>query len=227
MVFIPEKLRRALEDSEVVFFCGAGTSMGAGLPSFKGLVESVLKDLSASCAGPREGSCEPGSTDALTWDAFNRGRYDEALGILETPREGGYESKNVREKVRHQLSRRSKTLSNHLTLVRLADLDTAEGRLVTTNFDTLFERAYGKLKRQEQSDRGISISIAPALPPAKPEKFKGLVYLHGRLGSSPDDRQLVLTTADFGMAYMLEGWALRFVVELFRHLREAQAAGTV
>ena len=212
MVVIPEKLRRALEDNEVVFFCGAGTSMGAGLPSFKGLVESVLKDLL-----PREGSCEPGSPDALTWDAFNRGRYDETLGFLETPREGGYEPKKVRERVRHHLAGEAKTLSSHLTLIRLADLDTEEGRLVTTNFDTLFEDANEELQRKEQTDRGVTISIAPALPPAKPEKLEGLVYLHGRLGSSPNDRQLVLTTADFGMAYMLEGWALRFVVELFRH----------
>ena len=41
--------------------------------------------------------------------------------------------------------------------------------------------------------------------------------MHGKLESSTDDLQLVLTTADFGTAYMLEGWALRFALELFRH----------
>ena len=36
MDLIREELRRAHEDGEVVFFCGAGVSMPAGLPSFKG-----------------------------------------------------------------------------------------------------------------------------------------------------------------------------------------------
>ena len=209
---IPEKLRQALEDREVVFFCGAGASKGAGLPSFEGLVESVLTDLL-----PPRVSCKPGSMEALTWETFDQKRYDEALSNLETPNLGGYDQKKVRERVRYYLSKQARALHNHKTLVRLADLDSEDGRLVTTNFDTLFERAYRKLRRDEHFDRKITVRVAPALPPAKPKTFKGLVYLHGRLGSSPDDRELVLTTGDFGMAYMLEGWALRFVIELFRH----------
>ena len=63
MDLIPEKLRRALEDREVVFFCGAGASKGAGLPSFEELVESILTDLL-----PSRASCKPGSMEALTWE---------------------------------------------------------------------------------------------------------------------------------------------------------------
>ncbi|MCY4532898.1 MAG: SIR2 family protein [Gammaproteobacteria bacterium] len=209
---IPEKLRQSLEDREVVFFCGAGVSKGAGLPSFEGLVKSILTDLL-----PPKDNCKPGSMEALTWETFDQKRYDEALSILETPNLDGYDPKKVRERVRYYLSKQARALHNHETLVRLADLDSKDGRLVTTNFDTLFERAYRKLRRDKHFDREMTVSVAPALPPAKPKTFKGLVYLHGRLGSSPVDRELVLTTGDFGMAYMLEGWALRFVVELFRH----------
>src|SRR3546814_17397077 len=39
----------------------------------------------------------------------------------------------------------------------------------------------------------------------------------GNLDQTADNRGLVLTTADFGTAYLLEGWARRFVVEMFRH----------
>ena len=212
MDLIPAKLYQALEDREVVFFCGAGVSKGAGLPSFEGLVKSILTDLL-----PSKDNCEPGSMEALTWETFDQKRYDEALSILETPSLDGYDPKRVRERVRNFLSKRARALHNHEMLVRLADLDSEDGRLVTTNFDTLFERAYQKLRRDKHLVRKMTVSVAPALPPAKPKTFKGLVYLHGRLGSSPDDRELVLTTGDFGMAYMLEGWALRFVVELFRH----------
>ncbi len=215
MDLIPEELRQGHEDGEIVFFCGAGVSMPAGLTSFKGLTSCVLTDML-----PGEDVCTPGSMEALAWRAFRNHRYDEALGILESPGEGGYEPKVVRDKVRQYLSTpRTKTLEKHLVLARLADLDTERGRLVTTNFDHFFEQAQAKLRRQEGLGHRMAVHVAPALPPARPETFQGLVYVHGKLKSSPHDRQLVLTTADFGMAYMLEGWALRFAVELFRHYR--------
>ena len=215
MDLIPDELRRSHEDGEVVFFCGAGVSVSAGLPSFRNLVGAVLTDLL-----PLQSDCSPGSTEALAWQAFKEKNYDEALGILESPLVKGYEAKIVRKKVRHNLSKpRNGTLDKHLILIRLADLDKEHGRLVTTNFDNLFEKARAKLLTQEASNHPVVEHIAPALPPAKRETFRGLVHLHGKLESSPNERQLVLTTADFGLAYMLEGWALRFVVDLFRHYR--------
>ncbi len=212
MDLIPEELRRAHEDGKVVFFCGAGISVPAGLPSFKELVESVLTDLL-----PRKEDCQPGTTESLARSAFCGGRYDEALDILESPRQGGYAPKSVREKVREHLTRRPKTLDKHLIMTQLADLDKERGRLVTTNFDCLFEKAATKLRRQEGSGHRMVVHVAPALPPAESQTFRGLAYLHGKLKSSPDDRRLVLTTADFGKAYMVEGWARRFSVDLFRH----------
>ena len=210
---IPVELRRGHEAGKVVFFCGAGVSIPAGLPSFKELCRLVLTDML-----PPIDTAAPSSMEELAWQAFRGCRYDEALGILEAPSLGGYEPTTVRERVHHHLSTpRIRTLSKHLILARLADLDGKEGRLVTTNFDPLFEKAQRKLREQEDSNDCMPTHFAPALPPAKPQTFRGLVYLHGKLGTSVDDRQLVLTTADFGMAYMLEGWALRFSVELFRN----------
>ena len=212
MDFISDKLRRCHEVGEVVFFCGAGVSKPAGLPTFRELVKHILNALL-----PDAGSCNPGSTEALAWRAFKNDRYDEALGILESAEQGGYEVEQVRNKVNFYLSKRCKSLEKHLILSHLADLDREYGRLVTTNFDDLFERSQKKLRKQESSQYKMPVFMAPALPPAKPETFRGLVYLHGKLGSSPNNQQLVLTTANFGMAYMLEGWALRFVTDLFRH----------
>lgn len=186
--------------------------MTAGLPSFAGLVKAVLTELL-----PPRNMCRSGSAEGLAWLAFQSERYDEALDILETPRGEGFEAKDVRACVRAELARRTKTLDHHHTLARLADLDRPTGRLVTTNFDHLFERAQAKLRKQEGSTHKLKVHVAPALPPAMPDKATGLVYLHGRLGETQDERGLVLTTADFGTAYMLEGWARRFVVEMFRH----------
>lgn len=212
MDLISEELRRAHEDGDVVFFCGAGVSVPAGLMSFKDLVEAVLMDFL-----PKRKMCSLGSTGAMAWKAFDDDKYDEALDILENPREGGYEPKAVRKSVYDHLSKpKTKTLANHLVLTQLADLDTANGRLVTTNFDHLFERAYAKLRRLERISTKLTVHVAPALPPAKPETSHGLTHLHGKLGHSPDDKGLVLTMTDFGTAYLLEGWARRFVIELFR-----------
>ena len=187
MELIPEQLLRNHEDGRVIFFCGAGVSVPAGLPSFRELVRLTFLDLL-----PAKDRCESNSMESMAWQAFDDGNYDEALGVLESPQQGGYEAKEIRGKVNSLLSNpKTKTLDQHLVLSRLAGLDTVRGRLVTTNFDKLFECAQKELIKQENSNYEMNVYIAPALPPAKPETFQGLAYLHGKLGDSVDDRQLV------------------------------------
>ncbi len=206
MDLVPEKLLQAHEDCEVIFFCGAGVSVPAGMPTFEGLVENILKDLAANR-----------SRAPLPWKAFDEGKYDEVLDILERHEQGGFGFEILRERVREMLERRPRTLQAHMTLARLADLDKPEGRLVTTNFDPLFERAMEKLRRDEKSDHRKPVDIAPALPPPKVQSWHTLIHLHGKLDHSPGNRNLILTTADFGAAYLLDRWASRFVTELFRN----------
>ena len=42
---IPERLLQAHEEGRVVFFCGAGVSYPAGLPGFRGLVDTLYPNL--------------------------------------------------------------------------------------------------------------------------------------------------------------------------------------
>ena len=59
---------------------------------------------------------------------------------------------------------------------------------------------------------------APLLPVPK-NRWDGLVYLHGLLSAAPTPSQLdrlVVSSGDFGLAYLTERWAARFVSELFR-----------
>jgi len=79
-------------------------------------------------------------------------------------------------------------------------------RLVTTNFDLHFETAATALF-------GVVPDVyrAPALPLGY--DFSGIVHVHGAL---PRARDVVLTDADFGRAYLTEGWARRFLVDVFR-----------
>lgn len=79
-------------------------------------------------------------------------------------------------------------------------------RLVTTNFD----RHFTKVARQKYPD--CEILVGPAVPLGR--DAVGLVYLHGAV-ERPRSR-LVLTDGDFGRAYLADGWATRFLMEMFR-----------
>ena len=81
-------------------------------------------------------------------------------------------------------------------------------RTVTTNFDFLFERA-----AEEMFDLKPELFRAPALPLGS--EFRGIVHVHGSVARP---KEMILTDEDFGRAYLVEseGWARRFLVELFR-----------
>ena len=79
-------------------------------------------------------------------------------------------------------------------------------RIVTTNFDVLFQDAANDL-----FDSISNVFTAPAVPLGR--DFQGVVQLHG---SVRDPRSIVLTDVDFGRAYLTDGWARRFLVQLFR-----------
>lgn len=96
--------------------------------------------------------------------------------------------------------------SLHLDLLKLfRSVDRV--RLVTTNFDLHFETAaqliYGKIPE---------VYRGPALPLGS--RFAGIVHVHGALSKT---HEFVLTDADFGRAYLTEGWARRFLVDVFRN----------
>ena len=82
-------------------------------------------------------------------------------------------------------------------------------RIVTTNFDLLFEDAARDLFSSTPD-----VFRAPALPLGN--DITGIVHLHG---SIVRPRDTILTHRDFGRAYLTEsdGWARRFLVELFRN----------
>lgn len=80
-------------------------------------------------------------------------------------------------------------------------------KLVTTNFDLHFEAAAQALYGTDPE-----VFRAPALPLGS--RFAGIVHVHGAL---PKAHELVLTDADFGRAYLTEGWARRFLVDVFRN----------
>ncbi len=101
----------------------------------------------------------------------------------------------------------SKPTSLHTDLLRLFRSGDAI-RLVTTNFDPHFSTA---ARLTFPDSEPCEIHYAPALPLG--DSFTGIVYLHG--GVDKPFERLVLTDADFGRAYLTEGWARVFLQKLF------------
>ena len=198
---IPEHLLQAHEEGRVVFFCGAGISYPAGLPGFGGLVKSIYSQLGTS----------PNSVQQA---AIKAGQFDTAIGLLEADIAGG------REVVRAAISRiltpnsiSPKTIDTQDALLTLARNREGRMRLITTNFDRLFEEVI--------ANSGLEVECykAPLLPVPK-NRWDGLVYLHGLLPATPrisELDRLVISSGDFGLAYLTERWAARFVSELFRN----------
>ena len=86
-------------------------------------------------------------------------------------------------------------------------------RLVTTN-----DRVFRRRKTHRPNVPRLRGAI-PAIP--KKHRWDGIVYLHGLLPKTKDDSALnsvVVTSGDFGLAYLTERWAARFATELFRQL---------
>lgn len=199
---IPDELLQAHEEGRVVFFCGAGISYPAGLPGFKGLVEQIYKLNGTTLSD-------------IEHEAFERGQFDATLDLLERRLPG--QRLAVRSKLEQALKpklRRKGAINTQAALLRLARSREGALRLVTTNFDRIFHMA---AKRTGQAFQAYA---APMLPIPKNSRWNGLVYLHGLLPEKADDtalNRLVVTSGDFGLAYLTERWAARFVSELFRN----------
>lgn len=198
---IPERLLQAHEDGRVVFFCGAGISYPARLPGFAGLVDKLYTDLAAT-------------PNAVQQAAIKAGLFDTAIGLLEADIVGG------RETVRRALAgiltpdlSAPNATATHEALLTLGKCRKGQIRLITTNFDRLFEEVIAA------KPLPIERFKAPLLPVPK-NRWDGLVYLHGLLSATPiasELDRLVVSSGDFGLAYLTERWASRFVSELFRN----------
>ena len=182
----PSPLLSALRDGELVIFAGAGVSKGkpACLPLFKELAEKIAQ-----------------RTGKVLQDGEQEDRF---LGRLHNKGKGV----KVHKLAVQELSRDNpKPTDLHRDLLRLYQKDGEQVRVVTTNFDLLFEEA-----AQAVFGAVPEVFRAPALPLGR--DFNGIVHVHGALSHR---QGMVLTDEDFGRAYLTEGWSRRFLVELFRH----------
>ena len=178
----PTQIINALRDDKLVVFAGAGVSMGdpANLPSFKDLAIAISH----------------GTGETLQ----ERETEDQFLGRLEL------NGTNVYELARQVLLQdHPEPTQLHHDLMRFYPRSNSP-RIVTTNFDLLFEQAAKGLFESEPE-----VFNAPELPLGR--NCEGIIHIHGTV-NRPNG--MVLTDKDFGHAYLTDGWAVQFLVELFQ-----------
>ena len=209
---IPQELVEAQERGEVVFVCGAGVSRTVNLPSFERLTREVYAALNETWEGhPVEAAGMAPASPA----------FDRTLFALQARLGGG--GLRQAEQARRQIVEavqtllappRGKRLTHHANILRLSRDAEMRSRVVTTNFDTLFERS----RRQSRLDPIASRATADMPGPGSAD-FEGVMHLHGRIEDKPLSLRrsdLVLTSAEFGEAYLRSGWAARYVYDLAR-----------
>jgi hypothetical protein len=208
---LPDDLLTARDAGQVLFFCGAGVSRAeAGLPNFVDLAETVLDLLGSAMESPAR---------RLFNTTRNFERASGQTGLVATDRifgmlEREFEPAEVREAVAMALKPDAGyALGAHRTLLDLSRNRAGVARLVTTNFDRLFE----------DCERGIVSTNPPKLPdPSREADFHGVIHLHGCVDADyrrACDDMFVLSSADFGHAYLSDGWATRYIQALLQRFR--------
>jgi hypothetical protein len=207
---IPDTLLERRDAGRVVFLCGAGVSLNSGLPDFYKLTKKVVEffdppedsEIIASFQpwvdwkkNPDENPPPQIPLDGifhLLQREYGRTEVNELVaGKLEIPIVG--------DAVGH----------NHKTISRISCDASGQPQIVTTNFDTLFEGRAGASSTYHE-------------PPSLPDidryvPITGVTYLHGRREDGPaSESPYILSSSDFGRAYLSEGWATTFVRSLLR-----------
>lgn len=203
---IPDELLLARDQGRVIFFCGAGVSRArASLPDFLGLARSVIAKLGVDNDSP---ACR------LISEASEIDRRVGISGVISADRvfgllERDFAPRDIQEAVASALKPPSHCdLTAHNILLDLATTREGLVQLVTTNFDRLFD----------DCGRGLQTWQPPKLPdPLRPNDINGIVYLHGRAMpdySGAEGDGFVLSSSEFGRAYLADGWATSFIRQI-------------
>ena len=199
---IPDLLLERRDAGRVVFLCGAGVSINSNLPNFRSLAKRVIEYFQPHL-------------DSEIMEAFNSSLKDESAANIPLDQIFNMlHDEYGRDEVNALVTKRLTPLSpakgigyEHGLIKRISSSRDGVPQIVTTNFDLLFEL----------NDRNIKYHVPPSFPDLElGAKFKGIIYLHGRLDErlAPSDDgnyPYVLSSADLGRAYLSEAWATKFI----------------
>ncbi|NOD65442.1 SIR2 family protein [Ruegeria sp. HKCCD6109] len=200
---IPDVLLERCDAGRVVFLCGAGVSLPSGMPSFIGLTQYVIDYFDPPKDSEIMRAFQPWIDDPT---GINM-PLDQIFNLLHLEYGRGEVNALVAERL--QASSGNDQVGHHHDVIkRISTSPNGEPQIVTTNFDLLFELG-----------GDFPTFAAPAFPDlAFGGAVEGITYLHGRLADKDaDQHSYVLSSADFGRAYLSEAWATNFIRHLLEH----------
>lgn len=202
---IPDILLNRCDEGRVVFLCGAGVSVPSNMPDFVKLTECVINFFDPSADSEIRIAFQPWLDEKQKGNESSlKTPLDQIFNLLHME----YGKHEVNQLVARRLSAKpsGKIGHEHGLIKRISKSAKGIPQIVTTNFDRLFEG-------RDQEEHTYE-------PPAFPDlgygsSIEGITYLHGKL-QDPDSEShpYVLSSADFGRAYLSEGWATKFIRDL-------------
>ena len=202
---IPDELLERCDAGRVVFLCGAGVSIPSDMPTFIGLTQHVIDYFDP----PVDSEIMIAFQPWLDKPSSANVPLDQIFNLLHLE----YGKDEVNALVTEKLTIKPQVTDGkhkHGLIKRISSSLSGAPQIVTTNFDRLFEI--------EPSGKQLVRYGPPAFPNLNfGSEIEGITYLHGRLvDADSESHPYVLSSADFGRAYLSEGWATNFI----RHLLE-------
>lgn len=204
---IPNQLLKQRDLGSVVFLCGAGVSIPSGLPSFEALTRNIIDSLSPSNDSQVYKAFSTWNEKNIPEKQYSRVPLDQVFHLLQKD----YGRDLIGRLVAEQLSvNEEENLSSHThdVISRISTNLDGQSQIVTTNFDLLFESV--------EKHKDSRIYVPPTFPDIQHGvAVSGITYLHGRLApQETETHDYILSSADFGRAYLAQGWATSFVRRL-------------
>lgn len=234
---IPNELIKEWRDGKVLFLAGAGVSLPARLPLFKGLAVEIYQHLHDPLYNELTDGDDDGrlarcrESDKLSpeqkieAELFLDNQLDRLFAAMEArldhDERGRLKYRKVRDALEAVLRRATDCALGHRDLVRLSlDLGVHQGqaagcRLATTNYDLLFEDAWQKEFRHKPESFDARMAPRPGA-----HDFKGIIHIHGMLnadGKTPG--QFVLSSRDFARYYLRSGVVANYIYDMVRRYR--------
>ncbi|EAO3108651.1 hypothetical protein E3I62_22515 [Salmonella enterica] len=197
---IPDILLERCDTGRVVFLCGAGVSLPSGMPSFVELTQYVIEYFDPPHDSEIMAAFRPWLHDQSSANV----PLDQIFNLLHL--EYGKDEVNALVSKRLGTARTDIEVGHeHALIKRISSNQSGVPQIVTTNFDRLFE--------VNQAQDNLTRYVPPAFPNLNfGSTIEGITYLHGRLvDENAVNHPYVLSSADFGRAYLSEGWATNFI----------------
>ena len=188
---IPDELLLARDEGRVVFFCGAGVSRArAGLTDFLGLAHAVADKLAIASESPTRRLIKAIETFTPIPGVGSLISADRVFGLIERE----FRTHDIYSAIAASLRPEpTADLWAHKTLLDLSRGPDGKARIVTTNFDLLFEAC----------DRSVFKWNFPKLPdPRRVAELDGIVHLHGHVTENYDGAAgdgFIISSAEFAL----------------------------